>query len=875
MNYPDHGGNIRELAERAGISIEEVIDFSASINPLGPPEWLRSVVNRELDFIGHYPDRYARDFREAVSRRYGIDPSRIVPVNGSTELLYTLPRIVGTDTAVIPVPSYADYEAASAQAGLRCRFFDTGADNFELNVDRLAETLGSLESDGREWSSLVFLGNPNNPTGFALERERLAGLIADNPDHLFLVDEAFIDFLPEEASLAGTDLDNLIVSRSSTKIFAIPGLRVGWCRAPEYLAEKITANLPTWSVNRLAQAAGKRAVEDTCYLERSREYVRTAREKLEAELSRIDELEVFPGTANYIFIRSAAQGSGTQADVKRLADFLLSRGIAVRDCSTFRGLDDGYFRVAVRTQEENALLVAELKAYFSPSVSSPARRKTPAVMLQGVSSNAGKSVLAAALCRILLSRGYRVLPFKAQNMALNSYVTSGGEEIGRAQAVQAAACRVEPDARMNPVLLKPSSNVGSQVIVMGKPIGSMAAKDYYGYKEKLVATVRDAYDSLSAEADVVVLEGAGSPAEMNLRPHDIVNMEMARYAEAAVLLAGDIDRGGVYASFIGTMEVLNHWERGLVKGFLVNKFRGDASLLEDAHRYLRERTGKQVLGVIPYLSDLGIPEEDSVTFKEDLVRGRDDAGPEGAGGRVRIRVIDLKHISNFTDFDCFAVEPDVDLRFVSTPEELTAGGIPDAVIIPGSKNVSADLEDLERRGFKPAIKRLIDERKTEILGICGGYQMLGREINDPGLVESAAERVAGLGFLPLTTVFGSEKTLSRKSARHVDADLPVEGYEIHHGATAGDAGRPLVVGEDGRTIGSGREDVRVWGTYLHGIFDADRFRRWYLDRLRAAKGLEPIGIPSPYDIDAALDRLAFEAEKHIDLEAILRSAGLA
>jgi adenosylcobyric acid synthase len=508
-------------------------------------------------------------------------------------------------------------------------------------------------------------------------------------------------------------------------------------------------------------------------------------------------------------------------------------------------------------------------------------------MLQGVSSNAGKSVLAAALCRILLSRGYRVLPFKAQNMALNSYVTSRGEEIGRAQAVQAAACRVEPDARVNPVLLKPSSNVGSQVIVMGKPIGSMEAKEYYGYKENLVATVREAYDSLSGEADVVVLEGAGSPAEMNLRPHDIVNMEMARYAEAAVLLAGDIDRGGVYASFVGTMEVFNHWERDLVKGFLVNKFRGDASLLEDAHRYLFERTGKRVLGVIPYLPDHGIPEEDSVTFKEALKRGSGTSAPGGpdAGlpgnrpgevklGRVRIRVVDLKHISNFTDFDCFGVEPDVDLGFVSTPEELMEGGSPDAVIIPGSKNVAADLEDLRLRGFESAIGRLVDEGGSEIVGICGGYQMLGREIADPRRVEAETEWVEGFGFLPLTTVFGSEKTLSRKSARHLESNLPVEGYEIHHGSTAHDAGNPLIVGEDGRTIGSGREDARVWGTYLHGIFDADRFRRWYLDRLRRAKGWDPVGTPTPYDIDAALDRLAQEVERHVDLEAILLSAGL-
>ncbi len=396
--------------------------------------------------------------------------------------------------------------------------------------------------------------------------------------------------------------------------------------------------------------------------------------------------------------------------------------------------------MAVRTEEENARLLAAIGEILQPGTARPQRRrKTASLMFQGTSSNAGKSVLTAALCRILLQDGVRVAPFKAQNMSLNSFVTLQGEEMGRAQVVQAQAARLDPDVRMNPILLKPSSDTGSQVIVRGKPVRNMSVGQYHAYKDQAWEAAAACYDSLAAEYQVIVLEGAGSPGEVNLKRHDIVNMRMARYAGSPVLLVGDIDRGGIYASFVGTMEVLAEWERRLVAGFVVNRFRGQASLLTAAHDYVRDHTGREVFGVVPYFHDLDLPEEDSVSFKEGIYRR-----PQPEQPHVDIAVISLPHISNFTDVEPFLAEPDVHLRVVSRVDDL---GTPDALILPGSKNVIGDLRFLRDSGFAAGITGLAG-RGCVIVGICGGYQLLGREIADPlGLESTAGETAAGLGLL--------------------------------------------------------------------------------------------------------------------------------
>jgi len=537
-------------------------------------------------------------------------------------------------------------------------------------------------------------------------------------------------------------------------------------------------------------------------------------------------------------------------------------------------------------------------------------------MVQGTCSNAGKSILAAAFCRIFLQDGLRVAPFKAQNMALNSCVTPDGLEMGRAQAVQAAACRLDPDVRMNPVLLKPCSDVGSQVIVMGRPVGVMRVRQYVDYKPQARDAAFAAYDSLAAEHDVVVIEGAGSPAEINLKAHDIVNMAMARHAGARVLLVGDIDRGGVFAALVGTMELLDDWERDHVAGYLLNKFRGDASLLDPALDFMKQRTGRPVLGVVPYLRGLGLPEEDSVTFKEGLpgLRGLRDGlaaegGPEepGAGPDsvpdilLDIVLVDLPHISNFTDVDALRGEPDVRLRVARTPADLPApdGRMPDAVILPGSKNTTGDLRALRASGMADALAQLARNPDGPVIaGICAGLQMQGLSVADPlGLEGGGSEQ--GLGLLPVRTELAAEKTLRRTAGVHPRSGLPVAGYEIRHGITVAvegpegggtgqmrrgglaeghdttgdpaspDAAFPFLLREDGGPLGWATHGGRVWGTSLHGVFDGDGFRRHFLDGLRTRRGLAPLGrVVAPYSLDPALDRLADAVRAAVDMDAI-------
>ncbi len=454
-------------------------------------------------------------------------------------------------------------------------------------------------------------------------------------------------------------------------------------------------------------------------------------------------------------------------------------------------------------------------------------------MFQGTSSNAGKSVLTAALGRILLQDGYRVAPFKAQNMSLNSFVTRTGGEMGRAQVLQAQACRLEPDVRMNPILLKPNSDTGSQVIVCGKPVANMDVMEYVRYKPTAFHAVKEAYDALAAEHDVMVLEGAGSPAEVNLKHHDIVNMQMAQYTHASVLVVGDIDRGGVFASFVGTMEVLSEWERALIAGFVVNRFRGQKDLLAEALDYTVRHTGKPVLGVVPYLPNHGLPEEDSVTFKAGRFDDRLCAEES-----VEIAIIDLPHISNFTDFDALRIEPDVRVTIARTPEDLNH---PDAVILPGSKNVIGDMQYVRDSGLADKIRQAHQSGKTEVIGICGGFQMIGARIADPHKLESDGKTIQGLGFLNVTTILAPEKTLTRMTGQHLDSGHSVAGYEIHHGQSDSEDIDPVLKTDDGRWDGAKSPDGMIWGTYAHGIFDEDTFRRWFIDRLRVRRGFSAVG----------------------------------
>ncbi len=427
-------------------------------------------------------------------------------------------------------------------------------------------------------------------------------------------------------------------------------------------------------------------------------------------------------------------------------------------------------------------------------------------MVQGTMSGVGKSLLCAALCRIFRQDGYRVAPFKSQNMALNSGVTRDGLEMGRAQIVQAEAALVEPDARMNPVLLKPSSDTGSQIIVNGVARGHMSAAAYMDYKRTLLPEVLSAYESLAAQYDILVIEGAGSPAEINLRENDIVNMGLAEQVDAPVLLVGDIDRGGVFAQLYGTTALLSEAERRRVRGLIVNKFRGDEALLRPGLRQIEEKTGVSVLGVVPYLH-VDLDDEDSLSVRLD-VKKHDKS--------IDVAVIRLPHISNYTDFAPLEDASLLGVRYVNKAANL---GTPDLIVLPGTKSTMADLLWLRENGLEAAIVRFA-RAGVPILGVCGGYQMLGEELRDPDGVEAELPRLRGMGLLPCTTVFAPEKTLTRTRATVTGGPLDgarLDGYEIHMGATEV-CGEAFCVLQDGRADGCRAENV--CGTYLHGLFDS-------------------------------------------------------
>lgn len=495
--------------------------------------------------------------------------------------------------------------------------------------------------------------------------------------------------------------------------------------------------------------------------------------------------------------------------------------------------------------------------------------KKPALMIQGTTSNAGKSILTTAFCRIFTRKGFAVAPFKAQNMSLNSFVTHDGKEMGRAQVVQAQGCRRDPDVRMNPVLLKPNSNTGSQIIVMGKPIGSMNFHQYTQLKKDLVSTIHKAYDELAQECDIMILEGAGSPAEINLKANDIVNMSMAKYSEASVLLCGDIDRGGVYAHFIGTMMCLDTCEQKLVKGFLVNRFRGDASLLTPAHEFVLEKTGKPVLGIIPYLLDIAIPDEDSVSFKNGV-----NKKCSSSDSAISIAFIDLPHISNATDIDPFYLEPDVNITIVREPQDIDNA---DVIIIPGSKNVIDDLLSLHTKGITQKIIDRVNKGSAILVGICGGFQMLGKTIVDPhGIENQNASEVYGLGFLDISTVLERDKMLTLATAYHPESDSTIKGYEIHHGRTViGADSIAIMKNSEQSGTGARNNDNTVWGTYLHGLFDNDVFRRYFIDSIRTRKGFRSLNsVQASYNLDSAIDRLADCVEEAVDMQFISKLLGL-
>ncbi|MCK5825908.1 MAG: cobyric acid synthase [Desulfuromusa sp.] len=850
-----HGGDLRLASRLSGIPQEQFLDFSASINPLGFADWLRPLISSQISRLVHYPDPQGEELIAALAKFHQINPDEIIIGNGASELLYLLPQVLDCRRLLIPIPSYGDYANLARGAGLAIAHLPLREDNdFQLDIDQLASMITT--------DDLIVIGHPNNPTGKLCDTDALRDLVKNHPQNYFIVDESFIDFVDPKHSLRWYRPENLIIVQSMTKSWAIPGLRLGYALGDPTIITAMGRLRPDWSVNTLAQSVGVRALQDNSFLPKTCKYVAERRDELFTQLRKIDALSPLSGDANFLLVRN----NHPQISVSQLADKLLKKKIIIRTCESFEGLGSNYFRVAVRNAEEQQQLCNELQVCLVSGKIRKVKKKTPALMFQGTSSNAGKSILTAALCRILHQDGVSVAPFKAQNMSLNSGVTFQGGEMGRAQLLQAQACRLDADVRMNPVLLKPSSATGSQVIVCGTVLETMDFRDYANRRGEIFTQVQQCYDSLAAEHQLMVLEGAGSPVEINLKSRDIVNMNMARHAAAKVLLVGDIDLGGVFASFVGTMELLTEAERKQLCGFVINRFRGDQALLGDALVQTTLHTGKPFFGIVPYLPQLGLPEEDSVDFKGGLLDGK-----QKEGEILDIVLIDLPHISNFTDVDALLIEKDVQVRRVCHVAEL---GQPDAVILPGTKNVITDLDYLVSSGLAAAVCHLADG-ETEIVGICGGYQLLGKLIADPHRIESLGRECQGLGLLPLKTTLQHDKTMTRCRATHLPSGEMISGYEIHHGTSHGENLVPVIRREDGMNIGYCRPGVEhIWGTYLHGVFDADQFRRWFLDRLRQRKGWQPIGkVQTPYDLEPALDRLADHVRDALDMEQIYQVLG--
>jgi adenosylcobyric acid synthase len=496
-------------------------------------------------------------------------------------------------------------------------------------------------------------------------------------------------------------------------------------------------------------------------------------------------------------------------------------------------------------------------------------KKAKTLMIQGTASSVGKSIIVAALCRIFRQDGYNVAPFKAQNMALNSFVTAGGGEIGRAQVVQAEAAGIAPTVDMNPVLLKPTTDTGCQVIVLGKVARTISARDYYKYTPSLLKTVAEALERLRAAYDIVVIEGAGSPAEINLKEQEIVNMRVARMSGTPVLLVGDIDRGGVFASLVGTLELLDEDERRHVKGLIINKFRGDVTLLKTAIDFLEKRTGLPMLGVVPYFRDIRIAQEDSVYL--------DEREESHATGELDIAVIRLPHISNYDDFDPLE-EEGCTVHYITQRFEL---GNPHLIILPGTKSTVADLSYLRHSGLATTIVTRA-KAGTPVVGICGGYQMLGKKILDPQRVESAETEVTGLGLLNVVTEFVPEKSTRQVRARVIsDPGLlagakgqELTGYEIHMGQTHSEERTNAFQiietpqGEVDYTDGVLNSQGTILGTYMHGLFHNDDFRQCFLNNLRRHWGLKESHGGSTTVKEQQYDKLADLVRNSLDISKI-------
>ena len=822
MKQLTHGGDWAGYRAEFG---RDPLDFSANVSPLGLPEGVAKAITAALATADRYPDPLCRALREKLAVAEGVPAEWLLCGNGAADLIFRLALAAKPRTALVTAPTFAEYATALETAGCTVeRHFLREENDFTVTKDLLnAVHLGT---------NMVFLCQPNNPTGQLAEPALVEALLrrCEAVGAVLAVDECFLDFLPEGEGLSAKHLlknsKKLIILKAFTKLYGMAGVRLGYCLCSdtELLARMRAAGQP-WAVSSLAQAAGIAALDETEYVAKVRALIEAQRPVL-ADGLRALGLRVIEGRVNYLLFRAP----------EALGEALRRKGaVPAAACTAGRDPAGG-----------------------------GTMSKAKCIMVQGTMSGAGKSLLCAALCRIFAQDGYRVAPFKSQNMALNSFVTRNGAEMGRAQVVQAQAAGVEPDVRMNPILLKPSSDVGSQVIVNGKARGQMPAAAYFKMKRSLIPDILEAYNSLAAENDIIVIEGAGSPAEINLKADDIVNMGLAKLVDAPVLLAGDIDRGGVFAQLYGTVELLEADERARIRGLIINKFRGDVEILRPGLAMLEEKTQLPVLGVVPYLR-VEIEDEDSLSDRLDT---------KAAVKPLDIAILRLPHVSNFTDFIPLEQHPLLGVRYVQRTRQL---GAPDLVVLPGTKNTMDDLRWLRESGLEAAVLRL-SAAGTPVLGVCGGYQMLGEQLCDPAGEESGTPcTLRGLGLLPTTTVFGTEKHLTQTAAcvtTEPFAGAKLTGYEIHAGRTEV-RGSAFCILADGTPEGCVQDGV--FGTYLHGLFDTGELTEKLTAFLCKRKGIDPAGaelIPMEQYRQQQFDLLADGVRAALDMPAIYAAMGM-
>lgn len=864
MNNP-HGGDINSVAQKLNLqSCPEIrLDFSVNINPLGPPAALRKVLSAGHTLATVYPEVSAARATAALADAHNITADQVVIGNGSTELFGIVLQTIKPKSVALVAPCYAGYEEVCNALDIPVNWVYTLTKEKSFTISK--EILNGITDE------LLFIGTPNNPTGRHIAPEILLSLAVNNPACTIVADESFIDFcsnVKDKTLIRANNPSNLIVIKSLTKFFAIPGLRLGMLYAQPNLAVRISSHTLPWSVNAFAQEIAIHLFKDKAYIENTQSQVRALRTKMQNELNAIEGIKAFDADANFMLVQLPNNWLAAELQKK-----LLSSGILIRNCDNYCGLSSQYCRVAVRPQHEIEEFIKIITSILS-GVDVIEHKKvsyTPAVMVVGTTSDSGKSVVAAGFCRLMARKNLRVAPFKAQNMALNSYVTAEGGEMGRAQVTQASAAGIRPHTDMNPVLLKPLGENGSQVIVNGKPIGNFNAREYYAMKIKMRHNAHNAYDRLASSNDVIILEGAGSPAEINLLAEDFVNMDMAAYANAKTVLVADIDRGGVFATILGTIKLMPEKHRHLIAGVIINKFRGDISLLDSGIRDIEAMTGVPVLGVLPYLKDLKIEEEDSMGLARPC--GNNDAII------LDIAILKLPRISNYTDFLAMENDDGIRVRYVETPADF---GEPNLIIIPGTKNTRSDLEWLHNTGISKILKKA-KEHNIPIIGICGGFQMLGIMVIDDNGIEGTPGKTPGLGMLDVTTRLSKEKELSqvRGIVNHETPYIPpntlFHGYEIHAGETKPTikTKSPLTITHRGNSdtdedVGAISEDGMVFGCYVHGFFDSNDIRQELWNWLCLQNGLDKTRITVNKDVQSAeFDRLADMLEEHINLAPLL------